>query len=241
MNPNLEVQVNKTQAGLYTVTYGRKEAPLDVQEAAFAANNLGIVSPAQLGFLRAKDSHIFNHYSRTGPHDVFYDDRHNTVVIAPGGAISKLVGIANLTDAHRQNQEYVIPKSQRDLVYAMVDEMLRRGTAFTASDGRTDVSTSKFGQTELTSMLFSDDISGIKAQDYGDWQKEQGRATQSIFFDDADYAKSQKAPYLNRLRVYGPDIVFFVVGYGRGLDNRNGAFGVRFEKTAEGGAKKSKK
>lgn len=47
MIPNLEVQVNKTQAGLYTVTYGRKEAPLNEQEAAFAVNGLDIVSPSQ--------------------------------------------------------------------------------------------------------------------------------------------------------------------------------------------------
>ena len=46
MNPNLEMKVNKTNAGLYTVTYGYKEAPLNVEEAAFAANGLEIISPA---------------------------------------------------------------------------------------------------------------------------------------------------------------------------------------------------
>jgi len=235
---NLEMQVNKTPAGLYTVTYGRKEAPLDVQEAAFAANGLEIVSPAQFGFLRAQGPKgTFNPYSRTNA-DVVYDDRTNQVVIVPNEAISKLVGIANLVDAHMQGKGYVIPENQRDVVYAIVDEMLRKGTAFTANHGQTNVSTSEFGQTKLTSNLFSDENLGIKAQDYGDWQKEQRRASQSIFFDGVDYANSQKGPYLNRLRVYGPDNFFVVNGYGRNLDGNNGAFGVRFEKTAVGGAKK---
>ncbi|HLC65989.1 MAG TPA: hypothetical protein VJI46_07765 [Candidatus Nanoarchaeia archaeon] len=51
MNPNLEMQVNKTQAGIFTVTYGYKEAPLDVQEASFAVHGLHMISPAELGFL----------------------------------------------------------------------------------------------------------------------------------------------------------------------------------------------
>ena len=92
MIPNLEMQVNKTQAGLYTVAYGRKEAPLNVQEAAFATNNLGMVSPAQLGFLRVQGENIFKPYSRTNA-DVLYDNRTHEVVIVPNGAISKLVGV----------------------------------------------------------------------------------------------------------------------------------------------------
>lgn len=235
MNPNLEMQVNKTNAGLYTVTYGRKEAPLNVQEAAFAANRLGIVSPSQLGFLRAKEEKgTFKPYSRTNA-DVIYDDRDGSkVVIIPDEEISKQIGITDLVDAHGQGKEYVISnKNQRDLVYAMVDEMLRKGTAFTANHGQTDVSTSEFGQTELTSKLFSDEGLEIKAQDYGNWlMKDQKRSEQSFFFDGKDYAKSQKAPYLNRLRVLGPDIDFDVGGDYRGLNNDDGAFGVRFEKIA---------
>ncbi|HLC60628.1 MAG TPA: hypothetical protein VJJ52_04310 [Candidatus Nanoarchaeia archaeon] len=239
MNPNLEMQVNKTNAGLYTVTYGRKEAPLNVQEASFASNKLGMISPAQLGFLRAnaENANEFSPYSRTNA-DVFYDDKNNKVVIVPDGAISKQVGIADLVDAHREGKEYVIPKNQRDLVYAMVDEMLKKGTAFTAKHGQTDIPVSEFGQTELTSRLFSDESLGINAQDYGNWLKKQGRSTQSMFFDNEGYTKSQKGPYTNRLRVGGPDFVFLVVGYLRYLVNNFGAFGVRFEKTAEGGPKK---
>ena len=246
MNPKLEMQVNRTQAGLYTVAYGRKEAPLDVQEAAFAANGLGIVSPAQLGFLPAKvGNDTFNRYSRTNA-DVFYDDRHDRIVIVPNREISKQVGIANLVEAHRKNQEYVIPESkspesQRNLVYALVDAMLRKGTAFFAKHGQTDIPTSDFGQTELTSKLFSDEGLGIKAQDYGDWLKKQKRNIQSMFFDSKDYAKSQKGPYTNRLRVYGPGVDFDVGGGSRDLGSNFGAFGVRFEKTAEGGREKVKK
>ena len=119
----------------------------------------------------------------------------------------------------------------------MVDAMLGKGIAFTANHGSTDVSTSEFGQTELTSKLFSDEILGIKAQDYGDFVKGQGRKIQSILFHDGDYAKSQKGPYTNRLRVYGPVVGFIVIGVRSLGDDRNlgscdGAFGVRFEKTA---------
>ena len=232
MIPNLEMQVNRTNAGLYTVAYGRKEAPLDVQEAAFAANNLSMVSPAQLGFLRAReDTGIFKPYSRTSA-DVFYDNKNNQVVIVPDGAISRLVGrvgIANLVEAHRKNKEYVIPEAQRDLVYGMIDEMLSNGTAFTFPHGQTSVATSEFGKNDLTLRMFSDKNLGFEAQEYGEWLKSQGREVNSFFMDDKSYA--QKASYLNRLRLYGPVDGFGVEGNGN-LDYYDGAFGVRFEKTA---------
>ena len=233
------MQVNETNARLYTVTYGRKEAPLDVQEAAFAANGIEIVSPAQLGFLRTNESQgIFKPYCRTGS-DVFYDDRDGgKVVIVPDGAISKIVGIVNIVDAHRQYKEYAIPKNQKDLVYAMVDEMLKSGIAFIAPDGRTYIPTSEFGKNDLTSRVFSDKGLGIEAQEYGDWLQSQGRNANTFFMDGKDYSRAQKAPYLNRLRVYGPGNGFGVYGNGRGLNSNNGAFGVRFEKAAESGPKK---
>ena len=234
MNPTLEMQVHKIAAGLWTVTYGRKEASLDVQEAAFAANGLGIISPAQLGFLRAKDSDIFSSYSRTNA-DVFYDDRDRSrVVIVPDSAISKLVDTANLVNAHRR-KEYVIPPDQRDLVYAMVDEMIKSDIAFTAPNEQTTVQpTSEFGKSDLTSRLFSDKILRIEAQEYGDWLQSQGRNVTAFFMDGENYSKDQRGPYLNRLRVYGRDHDFNVGGYGRSLGDDGGAFGVRFEKTAEG-------
>lgn len=241
MNPNLEMKVNKTNAGLYTITYGHKEAPLHEQETAFASNGIEIVSPAQIGFLRAKEGKgTFEPYSRTNA-DILYDDRTDQAVIIPDRAISKLVGTANLVDAHRQGREYVIPENQRDLVYAMVDEMLKSGTAFTAPDGYTGytaVQTAEFGKNDLTSRLFSDKRLGIEAQEYGDWLQSQGRNVNSFFMDSKDYSRAQKAPYLNRLRVFGLDSDFGVGGNSMNLHNRNGAFGVRFEKTAEGGAKK---
>lgn len=239
MNPNLEMQINKTNAGLYTLTYGRKEAPLDVQEMAFAANGLGIVSPAQIGFLRTNESQgIFKPYSRTNA-DVFYDDRDGgKVVIVSNGEISKRVGVFDLVDAHRQGNEYVIPKNQRDRVYDMVDEMLKNGIAFIVPDGRTTVQTSEFGKNDLTSRLFSDKRLGIEAQEYGDWLQSQKRNVNTFLMDDKDYSRAQKAPYLNRLRVFGPDNDFYVLGNNGSLVILLGAFGVRFEKTAKGGAKK---
>ena len=174
MIPNLEMQVNKTNVGLYTVTYGYKEAPLNEQEAAFAVNNLDIVSPPQFGFLRAKEGKgTFKPDSRTNA-DVFYDDRADTIVVVPDGAISKLVGTANLVDAHRQGIEYIIPKNQRDLAYAMVDEMLKNSIAFIVPHWLTAVQTSEFGKSDLTSRLFSDKRLGIEAQEYGDWLQSQG-------------------------------------------------------------------
>ena len=223
---------------MYTVTYGYKEAPLDVQEAAFAANGLSLISPAELGFLRTNESQgIFKPYSRTGA-DVLYDDRTDKVVVVPDGAISKIVSTANLVDAHRENREYVIPQNQRERVYARVDEMLKSGIAFIAPDGKTTVLASEFGKNDLTSRLFSDKILGIEAQEYGDWLQSQGRNANTFFMDDKDYSRAQKAPYLNRLRVYGPGNGFGVYGNGRGLNSNNGAFGVRFEKAAESGPKK---
>ena len=56
--------------------------------------------------------------------------------------------------------------------------------------------------------------------------------------NEEGYSQAKKVPYLNRLRVFGPGNVFVVVGGSGGLYDYNGAFGVRFEKTAEGGAKK---
>ncbi len=231
MDTSLEMKVSTIEAGTHTVTYGFKEAPLDVQEATFAAKNLITISPAELGFLRANGSGIFDSYSRTSA-EVFYDDRNNKVIIVPGGAISKLVGIDKLVAGHEQGEEYAIPKDQKNQVYDMVDKMLREGTAFTVNYGKTVVSTSKFGETELTSKLFSDLILGIKAQDYGDWLKSKGRSTITYFFDSEDDAKSKKGPYMIRLRVCGPN--FDVNGGKRlydDLNGANGAFGVRFEKT----------
>ena len=70
-------------------------------------------------------------------------------------------------------------------------------------------------------------------------KSEKGRDTQSFSLDDEEYAKSQKGPYANGLRVYGPVDDFDVCGCLSGnLVSHCGAFGVRFEKTAEGGAKK---
>ena len=235
---NLEMKVGQTQAGLYTIYYAHKEAPLDVQEAAFAANGLDIVSPAQLGFLRAKEGKgAFNPYSRTNA-DVFYDDVTDKAVIVPSGAISRIVGVANLAGAHTEGREYLIPKDHSELVYAMVGEMLKKGTAFAVEHEEISVRTSEFGENELTSRLFSDERLGIKAQDYGDFLNSQGKTKQIFFFYKKDYIKSQRDPCLNRLWVWSPGDGFGVCGSSRYLGGSDGAFGVRFEKTAEGVPKK---
>lgn len=232
MNLNLEMQVSQTQVGLYTVTYCYKKAPLDVQEAAFAEIGLSIISPAQLGFLRAKEGRdTFNPYSRTGA-DVFYDDRIDQAVIVPDRAISRLVSTANLVNASGRRRECVIPKNQRGLVYARVDEMLDSGIAFIVPDRNQRVKTSEFGKYDLTSRLFSDKSLGIEAQEYGDWQQSQGRNVIQFSMDSWGYSRAQEVPYLNRLRIFGPAQDFMVVCSGWSIGNF-GAFGVRFEKTVE--------
>ena len=47
MNINLQPQVAQTKDGLYAVTYASLVAPLNVQEAAFAAHDLHTVSKDQ--------------------------------------------------------------------------------------------------------------------------------------------------------------------------------------------------
>ena len=87
--------------------------------------------------------------------------------------------------------------------------------------------------------MLSDERLGIRAQDYGDFLKDQVRKNQlSVFFDDLAYAKLQNAPYINRLFIYGSGGGFFVYGYNRGIVSGDGAFGVRFEKAAKSGKKK---
>ena len=237
MNINLQPQVAQTKDGLYVVTYASLNAPLNVQEAAFAAHGLHTASPAELGYLRAGvENSPFTPYSRTDM-DVFYDDRGGgKVVLARDRAISKLF-LSDLVNAHRKDKELIIPKDQRELVYATIDAMLENGRALATGHGVHRIDTSRFGEDGLTEIMFSDPSLGIHAADYGAWLNNQGRDTQSLFFDSKDYAKSQKGPYLNRLRVFGPGSGFDA-GDGRYLGDDGSAFGVRLEKTAEGGAKK---
>jgi len=239
MNPNIKTQVTKTPAGIYTVSWRYEQAPLDSQVGYFASDDLKVVSPSLLAFAQTNAKNgAFERYSRTTG-DVFYDARNNKFVIFPEGTIRDLVGIINIVDAHRQGKEYVIPKQQRGKIYEIADEMLRKGTAVAVNPGTAKVDTSKFGEVELTDRLYSNEGMGFKAQNYGNFLKnEKRRAVQSFFLDGESYAKSQKGPYANGLRVYGPNDDFVVGGNVRGLGNWDGAFGVRFEKTAKGGPKK---
>ena len=239
MNINLQPQVAQTEDGLYAVTYARISAPLNVQEAAFAAHGLHTVSPTELGYIRAgiEDS-PFMRYSRTSM-DVFYDNGDGgRVVLAGDRAISQLF-LSDLVTAHRKGKELIIPQDQRERVYATIDVMLQNGRAFATGHEEHSIPTSGLGEDGITDIMFSDPSLGIRAADYGAWLKGQGRSTQRIFFDGADYAKSQKGPYLNRLRLGGPGDGFVAVGGSRDLGLHYGAFGVRIEKAAEGGAKKS--
>ncbi len=239
MNHTIESQVTKTPAGIYTVAWRYEQAPLDRQVGSFASDGLKLISPSQLAFAQTNaENSIFELYSRTTG-DAFYDARNNTFVIFPEGTIRDLVGIANIVDAHRQGKEYVIPENQREGMYKIADEMLKKGTAVAVTPGRTNVDTSRFGEVELTDRLYSNEGIGFKASKYGNFlRNEKGRDIQPFFLDDKNYAKSQNGPYVNGLRVYGPVNGFGVSGDLRDLDGNFGAFGVRFEKAAEGGAKK---
>lgn len=246
MSLNLQLDIKKTNAGVFAVTYGYLgapfsiDAPLNIQEAAFVANGLEIVSPAQLGFLRVNvPDDTFNPFSRSCA-EVLYDDRDGRkVIVLPNGGISRLVGIDSLAASHGANREYVIPENQRGLIYDLVDEALKNGTVVRAHYGQKDVSTARFGEEELTSRLYSSGLFGFKANDLGDWLQSKGRDIQSFCFDGKEYAYSKEGPYLNRLRLYGSAGKFCVVGGSRYISNLSGAFGVRFEKTTEGGGARS--
>ena len=209
-------------------------APVDFLERHFEERNLDFVSPAQLGFLRAKD--FSPDLSETiGPSvtntDVFYDGG-GRIILMPDGAITKLTGLVDLVNTHKQWKEYVIPENQRGAVYSLVEEMLRKGTAFCTSNGTTSVETSEFGLDELTSRLFADERLGIKAQEYGRWLKMFGINKLTLNFADRNYAISQGGPFVNRLYDEGTfDDYFDIRGY-RILGSPH-AYGVRFESIAE--------
>lgn len=210
-------------------------APADFLEEQFEKRNLNFVSPAQLGFLRAKD--FSPDLSETmGPSitntDIFYEGG-NRIILVPDGAITKLTGLVNLVKAHKQRKEYVIPENQRGVVYSLIEEMLRKGTAFSASHGTTSAETSELELNGLTSRLFSDERLGIKAQEYGHWLKRIGVNKLTINFGGRDYAISQGGPFVNRVLDLGNQWNFEIRGYGNQLLPGYGAYGVRFEKTAE--------
>lgn len=239
MSPNIEAQVTKIPAVIYQVTWRYEQAPLDEQVRSFASDGLKVISPSQLAFAQTYIGNGTFEYSSRTTGDVFYDARNNKFVIFPEGTIRDLVGIVNIVDAHKQGKEYVIPQNQRDRMYAIADKMLKKGTAVAVNPGQTNVDTSKFGEVELTDILYYNRGMGFEAGTYGQFLKDEKRMSlQSFILDDEGYAKSRKGPYVNVLKVLGRFNDFMVVGHGRTLYDYVGAFGAHFEKAAEGGAKK---
>ena len=239
------VRTNTIMAGLYNVAFIYNTSTLNIQEAVFASNGLEMVSPAQLGFLRANNHPAFNRNSTTNA-DVFYDDRDNAkIVVVKGGNISKEIGLDNLVKSWGIGKECFIPKSKTSYVYDMVDTMLREGTAFVVPYRTIRLNTDSFEENELTEKLFTDKILGIKAQDYGDWLESQGKMIQSLYFDSEKFHKSQKYPYLKKLYITGEQNGTYELHKRGFLPNPNqnfeviarnnnyyyaDAFGVRFEK-----------
>ncbi len=239
MDLKLELKEARTKDGVLVVTYDYKEAPANVQEAAFLANGLDNIFPAEMAFLRVNVvGDIFAPYSRTGG-EAFYDDRDDgRVVVLPRGGISRIVGIENIVAAHRGGREFVIPNKQREPVYGLVDECLENGVAVRANYGKNTVATDRFGEEELTEKLYSDKRLGFKAGDYGRWLGEREKKVHNIFFDNRDYVRQQNGPYVNRVRLCGADCDFLAGGDLRYLGSLDGAFGVFIRKSAGGGAKK---
>ncbi|MBS3096971.1 hypothetical protein J4480_06055 [Candidatus Woesearchaeota archaeon] len=208
-------------------------APADFLEQQFEKRNLNFVSPSQLGFLRAKDFSPDLSETRGSSitnTDIFYEGG-DRIILVPDGAITKLTGLVNLVKAHKQRKEYVIPENQRRAVYSLVDELLRKGTAFSAHHGTASVETSEFELNGLTSKLFSDERLGIKAEEYGRWLKRIGINKLTVNFGDRNYAISQEGPFVNRVHDLGNPWDFELRGYG--IIPSYKAYGVRFEKTAE--------
>ena len=242
--PTLEIRLNQTQAGIYNVTYGRIDAPLDVQEATFAENNLSMVSPAQFGYLIASQNEgddTLPVYSKTS-YDVFYDDRDgHRVVIVPDGAISKIVGAGTICETHKRFNDVIIPIYNRTAVYDAVDQMIKKGSAFCTSHGKIVIQTSDLADDELTSRLLSDNRLGIKTQFYRDFLTKQKQRTFSISFDFYEQAIAQDNPYMNRLTMgnYQASTIPKIHQYNSGediagkytkLDDILPAVGARFEK-----------
>ena len=239
------VRTNTIMAGSYNVTFIHNTSTLNIQEAVFASNGLEMVSPAQLGFLRATNHPAFNQSSTTNA-DVFYDDRDNTkIVVVKGSNISKEIGLDNLVKSWGAGKECFIPESKTSYVYDMVDTMLREGTAFVVPYITIRLYTNSFEKNELTEKLFTDRILGIKAQDYGDWLASQGKIIQSFYFDSEKFQKSQKNPYLKKLYITAGQDDIYELSKRRILPHPNqsfeviarnnnyyysNAFGVKFEK-----------
>lgn len=237
MSLGLQVQTKKTDSGDYEVTFASPKAPLDVQELAFTAYGLHNVTSAELGFLRVKvGDGTFDQYSKVQS-VVVHDNRDNGgLVVFPSG-IGTLVRTSDLVAAHRKKQEYTIPNRQREEVYALIDTALRNSVAVRVGYDRTIVPTNKFGEVALTSILYSCPLFDATGQDYGDYLREHGSTTQSFFFDEEGYTRSQSGIYVNRLRFCGANSTFDVYGRNRNLDLDLSAFGVCLRKIAEGDAK----
>ena len=70
---DLEVRTKIIRAGLYNVAFSYINSKLNIQEAAFVSNGLEMVSPAQLGFLRATNHPAFNRNSTTNAFGVRFE------------------------------------------------------------------------------------------------------------------------------------------------------------------------
>ena len=234
---SLQLHTRRTDSGLYKATFAWLEVPFDVQEAAFIANRLDIVSPAELGFLRANvGDNTFNQYSSTRGRSIHdnRDDGRGFVVFPEG--LGTLVGTADIVAARRNNKKYGIPKGQEDLFYDIIDTAIRNGNAVRVGYDKTDVPTNKFGEEEVTSLLYTEPSLGASAQDYGNHIAGKGIEVQSFFFDGKDYAM-KNGLYVTVLRLSDSGGGFDVGGNNWGLELGLCAFGVRL-RIAEGETQK---
>lgn len=240
MDYDLRDTIKSEKVGSFIVNYAYVGSSLDNQQAAFDLSNLSLVSPAQLSFMRKGQSkgHSFLNYSRTNM-DVFYDPNTSKIVLIKNGPLGNRF-IKELVSAHSNGNEAVISKGkERDFAYAVIESAKNNNAALVVEPGNKSIDTKDFGINDLTDFLFTDVSIGAKAQDYGDYINDVfDRKAVTAYFDDSSYMKSQKGPYLNKIRARGPDYDFNFNGYFRNLNYNNGAFGVRFE-SAEGSAQNS--
>lgn len=208
-------------------------APFNAQTLILNSGAKHLVMPAELGYMRTGNNkgHFSMKYSRTGM-PLLMVPEENKIVLIKDSAITNLYG-KTLKQAHETNQECLIPKEERALVYDFVKHLEKIGLAKSITPGSKTLS-GKLDE-EITEYTFSDDAKGIRSTDYGKTITGMGYNTINMFLDDLQTMGKQEGMYLNIVRVGGPGSCFLISSYNRNLGNNGGAFGVCF-KPAEGSA-----
>ena len=142
MGYNLKKGNDTILRGKFDVEYASLKAPFDVQNLMFNASGFSFVSPAQLGAMRVGKGQ--NDYSmdwaRTNM-DALYLPEKKKIVLIKGGPLgsryakelvsSQSSGLSSCLSGHSSTsiKQFVIPKKDRGIVYALVEYCKKFGGA----------------------------------------------------------------------------------------------------------------